>query len=317
MFGVGTLLFAGLLLFSVGIAKTEAMVATWYGPGFEGATTASGEPFNPDDYTAAHRTLAFGTKLIVTYQGQSVVVRINDRGPYSDADLDLSQAAAEYIGLTAAGQATVDVVTADPSTPTGPYSASSTGDSSGSSSGGSETGGETTSQQSAPESTLDGSSDEADQPQQNGNEGNEASAELQALVNQAESGSDQYDQYGRSGNEANIEEFEAASAPATPAAAPTRTMSDSPETDKALPGSTAERRGQLAGGQQTAEPRTATQGEAADQPVKTEAQTAVKPAANPATLLTRLPDTGGQLLVLPLGILLMAVGSLLHWMSRR
>lgn len=105
------------------MARAEQMVASWYGPGFEGATTASGETFNPNDYTAAHKTLPFGTKLIVTYNGRSVVVRINDRGPYvAGRDLDLSQAAAEYIGLTAAGEAAVEVSTADPSTPTGPYS---------------------------------------------------------------------------------------------------------------------------------------------------------------------------------------------------
>jgi len=105
------------------MVRSEPVVATWYGPGFEGTTTASGEPFNASDYTAASRTLPFGTKLIVTYEGRSVVVRVNDRGPFSEADLDLSQAAAEYLGMTAVGVATVDVVQADPSTPTGPYTA--------------------------------------------------------------------------------------------------------------------------------------------------------------------------------------------------
>ena len=111
-----------LLLSAAGLVKAEQMVASWYGPGFEGATTASGEPFDPSDYTAAHRTLPFGTKLIVTLDGRSVVVRVNDRGPYvAGRDLDLSQAAAEHIGLTAVGVATVNVTTADPSTPTGPF----------------------------------------------------------------------------------------------------------------------------------------------------------------------------------------------------
>ena len=58
--------------------------------------------------------------LIVTYQGRSVVVWVNDSGPFSDPVLDLSQAAAKYIGLTTTD--TVDVMNADPSTPTGPYS---------------------------------------------------------------------------------------------------------------------------------------------------------------------------------------------------
>jgi len=111
-----------LLLFAAGLVRAEQVVASWYGPGFEGATTASGEPFDPNDYTAAHRTLPFGTKLIVTYGGRSVVARVNDRGPYvAGRDLDLSQAAAEYIGLTAVGVAPVEMDYADPATPTGPY----------------------------------------------------------------------------------------------------------------------------------------------------------------------------------------------------
>lgn len=111
-----------LLLFAAGLVRAEQVVASWYGPGFEGATTASGEPFDPSDYTAAHKTLPFGTKLIVTHGGRSVVVRVNDRGPYvAGRDLDLSQAAAESIGLTAVGVATVEVENADPATPTGPY----------------------------------------------------------------------------------------------------------------------------------------------------------------------------------------------------
>ncbi|MDQ3834203.1 MAG: septal ring lytic transglycosylase RlpA family protein [Actinomycetota bacterium] len=111
-----------LFLALVGSGKAATLYAVWYGPGFEGATTASGEPFNPNDYTTAHKTLPFGTKLIVTYGGHSVVVRVNDRGPYVDGeDLDLSQATAEYLDLTTVGGALVDVVSADPSAPTGPY----------------------------------------------------------------------------------------------------------------------------------------------------------------------------------------------------
>ncbi len=115
---------SALLLFSVAAVSGAApLVATWYGPGFEGALTASGEVFDPNDYTAASKTLAFGTGLIVTYNGASVVVRVNDRGPYANnADLDLSRAAADAVGLTPVGVATVDVVVADPGTPTGPYS---------------------------------------------------------------------------------------------------------------------------------------------------------------------------------------------------
>jgi rare lipoprotein A len=78
--------------------------ATWYGPGFEGRRTASGEVFRSRAaLTAAHRTLPFGTRLRVCYQRRCAVVRINDRGPYGDAILDLSWKAAHAIGLDAVG----------------------------------------------------------------------------------------------------------------------------------------------------------------------------------------------------------------------
>jgi rare lipoprotein A len=69
---------------------------------FESQSTASGERFNPDDLTAAHRTLPFGTRVRVTNRrnGKSVVVRINDRGPFvSGRIIDLSRAAAHAIGM--------------------------------------------------------------------------------------------------------------------------------------------------------------------------------------------------------------------------
>lgn len=79
-------------------------VASWYGPGFEGNTTANGETFDPRLYTAASRDLPFNTILHVVFQGRGVVVRINDRGPYvDDRILDLSQAAAQAIGLSGIG----------------------------------------------------------------------------------------------------------------------------------------------------------------------------------------------------------------------
>lgn len=80
--------------------------ASWYGPGFAGRHTANGEIFNPSELTAAHRTLPFQTRVRVTHvaTGQSVVVRINDRGPFKDNRvIDLSRAAADAIGLTASG----------------------------------------------------------------------------------------------------------------------------------------------------------------------------------------------------------------------
>jgi rare lipoprotein A len=91
-------------------AQAEPVVSSWYGPGFEGAVTASGVPFDPHGFTAAHPTLPFGTRLLVTYGGNQVVVTVTDRGPFvGGRGLDLSQGAAEAIGLTAAGVGVVDV----------------------------------------------------------------------------------------------------------------------------------------------------------------------------------------------------------------
>ncbi len=91
-------------------ARAEAMVSSWYGPAFEGGVTASGEVYNYGDYTAAHPYLPIGTELLVSYGGNSVVVTVNDRGPYvGGRDLDLSQAAAEELGLTWVGIDVVDV----------------------------------------------------------------------------------------------------------------------------------------------------------------------------------------------------------------
>ena len=74
--------------------------ATWYGPGFVGRRTASGAIFDPRLFTAAHRTLPFGTFVRVHYHGKCAIVLINDRGPYIyDRILDLSQAAGQYLGI--------------------------------------------------------------------------------------------------------------------------------------------------------------------------------------------------------------------------
>jgi rare lipoprotein A len=81
--------------------------ATWYGPGFDGHRTASGDTFDSrHDLTAAHLTLPFGTRLRVCYR-TCVMVRINDRGPYGNAILDLSWLAASRIGLVYRGIGTV------------------------------------------------------------------------------------------------------------------------------------------------------------------------------------------------------------------
>ena len=84
--------------------------ASYYGPGFDGKPTASGEIFDQDDFTCAHKTLPFGTKLKVIRKdnGKSVVVRVNDRGPYvGDRILDLSVAAGKKLGLDKIGHAEV------------------------------------------------------------------------------------------------------------------------------------------------------------------------------------------------------------------
>ncbi len=108
------LLVAGVFAFSLAAFQEEAgaegMVASWYGPGLEGNLTASGEAFDPyNDRTAASLYYPMGTKLRVCYAA-CTVVRVNDLGPYvGGVDLDLSQVAAEEIGLTAAGTDVVEV----------------------------------------------------------------------------------------------------------------------------------------------------------------------------------------------------------------
>lgn len=87
-------------------------VASWYGPKFHGRPTASGEVYDMNGLTAAHRSLPFGTRLRVTLpaSGRSVVVEVNDRGPFiRGRDLDLSYGAARAIGLLEQGVARVHV----------------------------------------------------------------------------------------------------------------------------------------------------------------------------------------------------------------
>lgn len=87
-------------------------MASWYGGKFQGRLTANGEVFDTNQLTAAHRELPFGTIVRVTNKTNNrvVVVRINDRGPFVDNRvIDLSRAAADIIGLTAAGVAPVQL----------------------------------------------------------------------------------------------------------------------------------------------------------------------------------------------------------------
>ena len=94
---------ATLLALSTPSTAAGTMLTSWYGPGFHGRLTANGEVYDQMGLTAAHKTLPFGTRLQVCYQG-CINVRINDRGPYIGArELDLSRGAAEAIGLTGPG----------------------------------------------------------------------------------------------------------------------------------------------------------------------------------------------------------------------
>jgi len=91
----------------------EVGIASWYGPGFHGKKTASGEFYNMYKLTAAHKTLPLGTyvKVINLENGKSVVVKINDRGPFvSGRIIDLSYAAAKKIGMLGKGTAKVKII---------------------------------------------------------------------------------------------------------------------------------------------------------------------------------------------------------------
>ena len=87
-------------------------IASWYGGKFHGRLTSSGEIFNTNDMTAAHKTLPFGTMVRVTNldNGKSAIVKINDRGPFVEGRIiDLSRAAAEQIGMLGPGVARVSL----------------------------------------------------------------------------------------------------------------------------------------------------------------------------------------------------------------
>ena len=92
---------------------TTTWVASWYGPGFHGNLTANGETFDQWAMTAAHKSLDFGTEVRVTNPstGDSVVVRINDRGPFvGGRDIDLSRGAAQALGVSGVARVEVEIL---------------------------------------------------------------------------------------------------------------------------------------------------------------------------------------------------------------
>jgi rare lipoprotein A len=92
--------------------STERGIASWYGPGFHGHATASGELYNQDDTTAAHPTLPLGTivEVVNLTNRRRVMVEITDRGPFAkDRIIDLSRRAAEMLDMIGPGSAPVEV----------------------------------------------------------------------------------------------------------------------------------------------------------------------------------------------------------------
>ena len=100
----GFLIFLAVMGLATSASGEDRVSASWYGDELRGKRTASGERFNPSGLTAAHRTLPFGTCLVVTNprNGKSVNVRVNDRGPLvKDRVLDVAAGVARAIGMVA------------------------------------------------------------------------------------------------------------------------------------------------------------------------------------------------------------------------
>ena len=94
----------------IGNMPRKTVMASWYGHEFSGRRTASGDVYDPREFTAAHRTLPMGTRIRVTNPrtGASVLVTVTDRGPFvGRRELDLSKAAAREVGILSRGVASV------------------------------------------------------------------------------------------------------------------------------------------------------------------------------------------------------------------
>ena len=91
-----------VLLYQVAGPYYEVGIASWYGPGFDGNYTANGEIYDMNGISAAHKTLPFGTivRVVEFSTGKSIIVRINDRGPFIEGRIiDLSKGAARKLGI--------------------------------------------------------------------------------------------------------------------------------------------------------------------------------------------------------------------------
>jgi len=91
-----------ILLYQVAGPYYEVGIASWYGPGFDGNLTSNGEVYDMNGISAAHKTLPFGTiiRVVEFSTGKSIVVRINDRGPFIEGRIiDLSKGAARELGI--------------------------------------------------------------------------------------------------------------------------------------------------------------------------------------------------------------------------
>ncbi len=116
LFAIAILIVPGLLIqlpsASAAPALTQRGIASYYHDKFQGRRTASGERYNSQAYTAAHKRLPLGTKIRVTHlkTGKSIQVRVNDRGPFIEGRiLDLSRRAARELGIIKAGLAPVRI----------------------------------------------------------------------------------------------------------------------------------------------------------------------------------------------------------------